>query len=85
MLIEQLHYEKQGTDDLDLDKLDALYKRARTHFDGDTEFADKARMRVVMLQAGEKETLATWKKTSSSIRSRVSKNVCTPRIETNTR
>ncbi len=40
--------------------LDALYKLARAEFDADPEFADRARQRVVALQAGDEATLASW-------------------------
>ncbi|UFU06612.1 arginine--tRNA ligase [Ruania halotolerans] len=41
--------------------LDALYKAARKTFDADEAFADRARARVVALQAGDEETLSVWK------------------------
>ncbi|QGH68127.1 arginine--tRNA ligase [Pseudactinotalea sp. HY158] len=41
--------------------LDGLYKRARARFDADEDFADRARARVVALQAGDPATLATWR------------------------
>ncbi|MBZ2196988.1 arginine--tRNA ligase [Ruania sp. N2-46] len=41
--------------------LDGLYKAARAVFDTDPEFADRARARVVALQAGDEATLATWR------------------------
>ncbi|GAB2621998.1 arginine--tRNA ligase [Pseudactinotalea suaedae] len=41
--------------------LDELYKKARAAFDGDPEFADRARQRVVALQAGDEDTLVVWK------------------------
>lgn len=40
--------------------LDELYKKARKEFDGDAAFAERARRRVVALQAGDEATLATW-------------------------
>jgi arginyl-tRNA synthetase len=43
-----------------ISRLNALYRSARTMFDGDPEFADRARGRVVELQAGDRETLAGW-------------------------
>jgi arginyl-tRNA synthetase len=39
----------------------ALYRQARTHFDADAGFADRARGRVVALQAGDPATLAAWR------------------------
>ena len=41
--------------------LDAFYKEARTKFDGDPAFAERARSRVVLLQSGDPQTLALWK------------------------
>lgn len=40
--------------------LNALYQKARGVFDSDPGFADRARARVVALQAGDAETLAVW-------------------------
>ncbi|WP_022917346.1 arginine--tRNA ligase [Ruania albidiflava] len=41
--------------------LDGLYRAARQLFDTDPQFADRARDRVVALQSGDAETLATWR------------------------
>ncbi|MDQ2708139.1 MAG: arginine--tRNA ligase [Actinomycetota bacterium] len=41
--------------------LDGLYKLARAEFDADAGFADRARWRVVALQAGDEATLALWR------------------------
>lgn len=40
--------------------LNQLYKNARATFDTDPDFADRARRRVVDLQAGDPETVALW-------------------------
>jgi arginyl-tRNA synthetase len=40
--------------------LDHLYRDARARFDGDAGFAERARGRVVALQAGDPDTLAAW-------------------------
>ncbi|MEV5832478.1 arginine--tRNA ligase [Nocardia sp. NPDC052112] len=40
--------------------LDGLYKAARTEFDGDPAFAERARTRVVALQSGDAATLRRW-------------------------
>lgn len=40
--------------------LDALYQAARAQFDADDAFADRARARVVALQAGDPATIAGW-------------------------
>lgn len=42
--------------------LDGFYRSARAKFDGDPAFAERARRRVVLLQGGDAETLALWKK-----------------------
>jgi arginyl-tRNA synthetase len=43
-------------------RLNRLYKASRTLFDTDPEFKQRARDRVVHLQAGDQETLALWHK-----------------------
>ncbi len=45
-----------------MSRLNRLYKASRTVFDSDEEFKDRARRRVVDLQAGDEETLALWHK-----------------------
>ncbi len=41
--------------------LNALYQSAKKKFDADTEFAERARKRVVMLQGGDEKTLGLWR------------------------
>ncbi len=41
--------------------LDEFYKAARAQFDGSEEFQERARQRVVQLQAGDEETLRLWR------------------------
>jgi arginyl-tRNA synthetase len=41
--------------------LDNLYRAARTAFDADPAFAERARARVVALQAGDEATVARWR------------------------
>jgi arginyl-tRNA synthetase len=60
MLIEQFFSE--GSRDMDLAGLSALYRRSRARFDTEPEFADQARNRVVGLQRGEPQTAAQWQK-----------------------
>lgn len=43
-------------------RLNRLYKASRTMFDSDEEFKDRARRRVVDLQAGDERTRALWHK-----------------------
>ncbi|MQY15702.1 Arginine--tRNA ligase [Streptomyces sp. RB5] len=45
-----------------MSNLNRLYKSARTLFDSDEEFKTRARRKVVDLQAGDPETLASWQK-----------------------
>ncbi|MFJ4097481.1 arginine--tRNA ligase [Kitasatospora sp. NPDC089913] len=45
-----------------MSRLNSLYRAARAEFDGDPAFADRARTRVVALQAGDKETVDTWRR-----------------------
>ena len=49
-------------DGVSLEELDALYKAATSAFDTDPAFAERARSRVVALQAGDPSTRAVWKK-----------------------
>jgi arginyl-tRNA synthetase len=63
MLIE--HLLDIGVDgaapELSVADLNAFYQDARAKFDTDPEFAERARHRVVLLQAGDAETLALWR------------------------
>jgi len=62
MLLEEL--VEQGwdrSDDHTISDLNAFYQAARERFDSDPDFADRARRRVVSLQAGEPRTLAAWR------------------------
>jgi arginyl-tRNA synthetase len=43
-----------------ISRLNALYRASRAEFDSDPAFADRARRRVVALQAGDPETIAGW-------------------------
>jgi arginyl-tRNA synthetase len=62
MLIEQLvDVQQEGSaGDLDPSLLSDFYRAARVKFDTDPGFADRARTRVVSLQAGDPATLALW-------------------------
>jgi arginyl-tRNA synthetase len=42
-------------------ELNAFYRAARRKFDGDSAFAERARLRVVSLQAGDEKTLSLWR------------------------
>ena len=43
-----------------LDDLEDFYRQAKTEFDNDLRFAERARERVVKLQQGDHETVAAW-------------------------
>ncbi len=47
-------------DELASGEFTAFYQAARAKFDGDPIFADRARKRVVQLQAGEPDTMRLW-------------------------
>ena len=63
MLIEHLLSvgEDETANELSVGDLGRFYQEARTAFDADPDFADRARRRVVELQAGDPETLRRWK------------------------
>ena len=60
MLVEQIVSEGIDVGALDLAEAEALYQRANTHLQSSEEFADRARERVVLLQAGDAGTRAIW-------------------------
>jgi arginyl-tRNA synthetase len=62
MLIERLIERGDTSKDLTIGDLNALYQEARERFDADAAFADRSRKRVVLLQAGDAETLALWRR-----------------------
>jgi arginyl-tRNA synthetase len=45
----------------DIRDLNALYKEAKARFDAEPDFAEKSRLRVVSLQAGDEVTVALWR------------------------
>jgi arginyl-tRNA synthetase len=63
MLIEHLIDlgEDRAAAEFSVGDLDAFYKQARQKFEADDEFKDRARHRVVALQAGDAETLRMWR------------------------
>ena len=63
MLIEHLLSvgEAEAADELSVGDLGRFYQEARAAFDADPDFADRARRRVVELQAGDPQTLRLWK------------------------
>ena len=60
MLVEQILDEGLDASSLDLPGAEALYKRANARLGESEEFADRARERVVKLQAGDAETRRIW-------------------------
>ncbi|MER5572436.1 arginine--tRNA ligase [Streptomyces massasporeus] len=56
------HKADEASGEEAMSNLDRLYKAARKLFDADEEFKTRARRRVVDLQAGDPQTLATWQK-----------------------
>jgi arginyl-tRNA synthetase len=64
MLIEHfvdLGQAEEGGAHSDVGELSAFYRNARVKFDQDPAFAERARRRVVQLQAGDAHTLALWR------------------------
>ena len=63
MLIEHLIDlgEEKGAHELSVGDLDTFYLGARASFDGEGEFRERARRRVVLLQSGDPETLRLWR------------------------
>jgi arginyl-tRNA synthetase len=62
MLVEQLVEQGWGgRGERRILDLNVLYQQARARFDSDPAFAERARRRVVALQAGDPETLAVWR------------------------
>jgi arginyl-tRNA synthetase len=61
MLIEHLLDVGEAGVQADMGELSGFYRAARLKFDGDSSFADRARQRVVLLQAGDARTLELWR------------------------
>ncbi|HEY0344027.1 MAG TPA: arginine--tRNA ligase [Solirubrobacteraceae bacterium] len=55
------HHEQLSEGTSSVSVLDGLYRAARAAFDADPAFANRARARVVALQAGDEATLARWR------------------------
>lgn len=62
MLIEHLIDlgEDLAITELNVGDLDSFYKQARLKFNSDSDFAEKSRKRVVLLQSSDTETLRLW-------------------------
>jgi arginyl-tRNA synthetase len=61
MLIEHLVDVGESGARSSMGELSDFYRAARAKFDSDPEFADRARERVVLLQAGDARTLELWR------------------------
>jgi arginyl-tRNA synthetase len=61
MLIEHLLDVGSANARASMGELSDFYRAARAKFDGDAQFADRARQRVVLLQAGDERTLELWR------------------------
>ncbi|CAL9576095.1 Arginine--tRNA ligase [Actinosynnema sp. ALI-1.44] len=57
---ELLAGQADEPDQPSMSRLNHLYRSARQRFDGDPEFADRARKRVVALQSGDPDTMRLW-------------------------
>ncbi|WP_280464552.1 arginine--tRNA ligase [Nocardia cyriacigeorgica] len=55
------HDDLADNADAPIAALDRLYRQSREKFDADAGFADRARARVVALQAGDTDTLRVWR------------------------
>ena len=55
------HHDQLGAGTSTVSALDDLYRAARAAFDADPAFAERARARVVALQAGDPDTIVRWK------------------------
>jgi len=62
MLIEHMLDEQIADTSAGVHELSNFYRSARKKFDGDESFADRARRRVVLLQSGDEDTLALWRR-----------------------
>lgn len=60
MLITYMR-ESEASEDVALSDLEVFYREAKTRFDSDAAFANRARESVVKLQSGDPETLVAWR------------------------
>ncbi|MEV2274517.1 arginine--tRNA ligase [Nocardiopsis sp. NPDC049922] len=60
MLVEHLIDEGLAEREFSISDLNVFYQQARTKFDADEDFAERARARVVALQAADPATLELW-------------------------
>jgi arginyl-tRNA synthetase len=62
MLIENLLDRGMADGELAIFDFNPFYQEARSKFDSDPGFAERARLRVVSLQGGDEETLRLWQR-----------------------
>jgi arginyl-tRNA synthetase len=62
MLLEHLLDSRWGEQESSIRDLNDLYQLAKTRFDVDPAFAERSRLRVVQLQAGEERSRAVWQR-----------------------
>ena len=60
MLIQYLREAEADVEAIPIGDLNELYKHAKTRFDADEGFRDRARQAVVDLQSGEEQARSTW-------------------------
>jgi arginyl-tRNA synthetase len=60
MLVEHMLDLGEGEVESEVEDLTRFYQAAREKFDGDAEFAERSRRRVVLLQQGDEQSLAVW-------------------------
>ncbi len=59
-LIESVPQDRLIAEDYSIGDLNDFYRQAKQKFDGDADFAERARRRVVLLQSGDSQTVALW-------------------------
>lgn len=57
-----VYLQESGEDSAELADLETFYRAAKARFDSDPAFAERARNRVVALQAGDPEARALWER-----------------------
>ncbi len=62
MLVEHMLDEREVRPGQEVTDLTLFYQEARRKFDSDPHFAERSRVRVVLLQQGDEESLAVWRR-----------------------
>ena len=60
-LVDENAHSAADSAEHSISDLGVFYQEARKKFDSDSDFSDRARHRVVLLQSGDEETLALWR------------------------